>query len=184
MILTVNNEINLELVSAKHVQGIYKIVEGSREHLRKWLPWVNDKMLDVTFIENFVRNTELSNSSKAEYSFVILKDEEVIGRIGIYNINYSNYIAEIGYWIGESNQGKGIVSQSCQRILEFAFNGLNLNRIEIKCAVLNMRSQSIPVRLGFKFEGTLRSAELLHGSFHDLYLYSLLKEEFSYHQNV
>lgn len=177
MILNVNHEINLELVTLKHVQGIYEIAESNRIHLRQWLPWL-DRMNDITFIENFVRNAELLNSSKSEYSFVILNDDKVIGRIGIYNINYSNCIAEIGYWISESHQGKGIVAQSCNRILEFAFQELNMNRIEVKCAVLNKRSQSIPIQLGFKLEGTLRSAELLHGEFQDLYLYSLLKEEF------
>jgi ribosomal-protein-serine acetyltransferase len=177
MILHVNQEINLELVSSKHVQGIYNLAESNRVHLRNWLPWL-DRMKDVTFIENFVRNTELAYAAKTEYSFVILKDDEVIGRVGLYNINHSNCSGEIGYWIGESHQGKGIVAQSCIQILEFAFQTLNMNRVEIKCAVLNMRSQSIPVQLGFKLEGTLRSAELLHSEFHDLYLYSLLKEEF------
>jgi ribosomal-protein-serine acetyltransferase len=177
MDLIVDSEISLQLVSAKHVKGISEVAERNRMHLGRWLPWL-DRMKDITFIENFVKNTEIANNTKSEFSFVILKNDAVIGRIGLYSINYSNSLAEIGYWIDELQEGKGIVTKSCKRTLEYAFYELNLNRIEIKCAAANKRSQAVPVRLGFQLEGILRSAELLHGEFHDLYLYSLLKTEF------
>lgn len=59
------------------------------------------------------------------------------------------------------------------------FEGLELNRVQIKCAVGNTPSSNIPKRLGFQFEGIERAGELFtEGSFADIEVYSLLKNEY------
>jgi ribosomal-protein-serine acetyltransferase len=62
-------------------------------------------------------------------------------------------------------------------MLDYGFKDLGLNRIEIKCAVENLKSARVPEKLNFTKEGILRQAELLNGKFVDLYLFSLLKNE-------
>ncbi|MEO6949604.1 MAG: GNAT family protein, partial [Ginsengibacter sp.] len=57
------------------------------------------------------------------------------------------------------------------------FQKIGLNRIEIKAAVRNLKSQAIPIKLNFKKEGVLRQAEFVNNEFIDLFLYSILKEE-------
>ena len=52
-----------------------------------------------------------------------------------------------------------------------------LNRIELKTAVKNLKSQAIPNKLNFKKEGILRQAEFVNNEFVDLYIYSMLKED-------
>jgi ribosomal-protein-serine acetyltransferase len=70
------------------------------------------------------------------------------------------------------------VTRSVERLCDFAFNELGINRIQIKCAVGNSASSNIPKRLGFIFEGIEREGELLsNGFFTDLEVYSKLKHE-------
>lgn len=70
------------------------------------------------------------------------------------------------------------MTQSVRCLCRFAFNDLNINRIQIKCATLNFPSKNILKRLGFQLEGIEREGELLSDStFTDLEIYSLLKSD-------
>ena len=134
-------------------------------------------MQTVEFIQNFIKGSIQRNLDGIEYAFVIIEDNKVVGRIGIYKIDNQNKIGELGYWIGQNMQGKGIVTKSCKGLIDFCFKGMNLNRVEIKCGTENIKSQTIPQRLNFVKEGVLRQAELVHGKFIDLYMYSLCKND-------
>ncbi len=176
MIIEVNETIKLVLIEQKHSHELYQLVLANRLYLRKWLPWV-DYMETEAFILNFINGSTQRMISGLEYAFVILKNDTIVGRIGIYKIDYQNKTAEIGYWLGESYQNEGVVTLSCKALIQYCFDTLAFNRIEIRCAVENYLSQRIPERLGFKMEGILRQGEWLHLRFTDLKLYSILKEE-------
>ncbi len=176
MKLKVNDTISIQLVNETHAQPIFELVNNNRPHLREWLPFV-DRMQTVEFAENFVKGTIQRNKEGHEFAFVIIENDQLIGRIGIYKIDNQNKIGEIGYWLAEKMQGRGIITQSCKTLIEFCLSELNLNRMEIKCSTENLKSQSIPQKLGFTKEGIIRQGELVHGKFIDLQLYSLLKTD-------
>lgn len=176
MTITVDHDIKLELITENHAQSIFDIVDRNRTHLREWLPFV-DRMQTVQFAENFVKGTMQRNQEGNEYAFVIVANDKVIGRIGVYKIDSQNKIGEIGYWLAEGVQGKGIITKSCKSIIDFCFSDLQLNRIEIKCGTENHKSKVIPEKLNFTKEGVIRRGELLYGKFIDLNLYSLLKSD-------
>lgn len=176
MTIKIDDKIRIELIEEKHTQSIFDMVNENRNHLRPWLPFV-DRMQTVDFTQNFVRGTMQRNKEGIEYAYVIFKNDKMVGRIGIYKIDAQNSIGEIGYWIIEDFQGQGIVTKSCKGLIDFCFNNLKLNRIEIKCGTENLRSKTIPEKLNFTKEGVMRQAELLYDKFIDLNLYSLLKAD-------
>ncbi|MCV9934447.1 GNAT family N-acetyltransferase [Flavobacterium sp. LS1R47] len=176
MTITIDQNLKLELINENHAQPIFDLVDANRTHLRKWLPFV-DRMQTVEFAGNFVKGTMQRNNDGNEYAFVIIDNEKVIGRIGIYKIDNQNKIGEIGYWLAENVQGKGIITKSCKAIIDFSFSALQLNRIEIKCGTENFKSKIIPEKLNFTQEGIIRQGELLYEQFIDLNLYSLLKSD-------
>lgn len=176
MRIRVDESITLELLNADHAKHIFAVATSDREYLREFLPWI-DYADSVVFFDNFTKDSLERYEAKTEYPFAILHNDKFVGRIGLYKINLSNKIAEIGYWIAEDAQGKGIMTKSCRALIEYAFDILEINRIEIKCAVSNHKSQFIPERLGFSREGILRQAELIRGEFHDLFLYSLCRND-------
>jgi len=69
------------------------------------------------------------------------------------------------------------MTKACIAMIHHIFNDLHLNRVEIRCAVLNSKSRAIPERLGFSQEGTIREAEWLYDHFVDHIVYSLLARE-------
>ena len=174
MIIKINTNLSLELINYSHAQPIFEMVDKNRAHLSPWLPFV-DRMQTVEFAENFVKGTLQRNKEGQEWAFVIIEKGEIVGRIGVYKIDNQNKIGEIGYWLIENLQGKGIVTSSCKALIQFCFNDLKLNRIEIKCGTENLKSKSIPEKLNFTHEGIIRQGELLYDRFIDLNLYALLK---------
>lgn len=133
MQIQVNKTITLDLINESHALSIFEMVELNRPYLRQWLSFV-DKMDSLLFAENFVKGTIKRNLDGLEFAFVIVENGEVIGRIGVYKIDQQNKIGEIGYWLVEHAQGKGIIHASCKALIHFCFSELSLNRIEIKCA--------------------------------------------------
>ena len=79
--------------------------------------------------------------------------------------------------LGADYNEKGIMSKSCEALINYGFNQLNLNRIDIKAATENIKSRAIPERLKFKQEGILRETEFLYDHFIDLVVYGMLKED-------
>jgi ribosomal-protein-serine acetyltransferase len=176
MELTIDENIKLELINESHSQAVFEIADANRTYLREWLVWV-DEMKSVAFIENYIKGSAQRNRDGNEFAFVIFKNKKVVGRIGIYKINSINKIGEIGYWIIENQQGYGIVTKCCKGLINFCFNQLKLNRIEIICGTENYKSQIIPKQLGFFKEGIIRQGALVNNTFIDLCLFSLLKTD-------
>ncbi len=90
-----------------------------------------------------------------------------------------NRVGEIGYWLGDVFQGRGIMTQACRAMVAYGFSERGLNRIEIHCAPANVKSRAIPERLGFRIEGTLRQAEKLVDGYVDNVVYGLLASEYA-----
>lgn len=176
--MQVNNSIQLEPLDDKHAASLFSVIDQNRAYLQEWLPWV-DFMQSLDHYNHFIQGAKRRFADKSEVSYAIVADGSIVGRIGLYYMDHQNKIASIGYWIGEQHQGKGIITASCKKLVTYGFNILGLNRIEIKCGTGNHRSAAIPQRLGFKKEGIIRQGELVNGSFIDLYLYSMIKEEWA-----
>ena len=176
MTIQVDENISLEFLEEIHAESLLNVVNANRVHLREWLPWV-DNMQTVGNFKYYINDCKKRAEAQTDFGFSIVVDNNIVGRVGLHHINQQNKIGEIGYWLADGMQGKGIISRCCKAIINFGFNELDLNRIEIKCAVGNDKSKAVAEKLQFKYEGILRQAELLHGKFIDLHLFGLVKEE-------
>ena len=99
------------------------------------------------------------------------------GLLATRPIDWENRTTEVGYWLGEEHQGKGLVTAACRALVDHAFGELGLNRVVISCATENKRSCAIPERLGFRREGVQRQAEWLYDHFVDHVVYAIVASE-------
>ncbi len=178
MTIKLDENLRLELTAEKHAVALYDAVDKNREHLSPFLPWVGN-MLSVNDFHNYINNCELLYQEGKEVSFVIISNEDAVGRIGLHHINIANKNAAIGYWLTKNAQGKGIITKSCEVVINYGFQQMGLHRIEIKAAVKNLRSQAIPKKFHFTREGILRQAEWVNNNFLDIILYSILRNEWT-----
>ena len=155
------------------------MIKANYQHLNQWLGWANE---GLTFekVENFYQTSMKKFAENGdEIALQIIFKHEIVGGIGLHEINYQAKCGESGYWLAKEFNGKGIVTKAEAGLLDYAFKTLKLNRIAIKCAPENLKSRAVPERLGFTREGIEREAELLHGKFIDHVVYSMLAKEWT-----
>ncbi len=175
MILNVDKNIVLKQLELTDTPDIFNTIDTQREHLGPWLPFVETtKQLSDTHA--FVESVVNSPKDRMEYTFTIRVNGRMAGLIGFKATDRANKKTEIGYWLSRDFLGRGIMTRSVSTLCDFAFRELDINRIQIKCALANTPSRNIPQRLGFHLEGIERAGELLTGGvFTDLAVYSRLR---------
>lgn len=174
--LRVESYLELELLCDDHAQELFDLTDGNREHLRKWLPWLDShKYLQNTV--DFITYSRKQYEENNGLQLCIRYRGKLSGMIGFHRVDWLNHCTGIGYWLAENYQGKGIITRACLCLLDYAFGNLGLNRVEIRCATENTRSRAIPERLGFKEEGVIRQAEWLYDHYVDHVIYGMLREE-------
>lgn len=175
--LSVTDELELRLFEEEDAEPYSELVDANHQELNKWFPWVEQSRYPEGVLR-FIREARARFEDGGSLELALWHLGKPVGSIGLNDINHrNNRSANIGYWLSKSLWGRGFMTASCRRIIDLAFRERELNRLEIRCAVDNRRSQAIPERLSFKREGVLRQAQRLHDSFQDMVLYSMLAEE-------
>lgn len=179
----VDERIELQLLERKDAKPLYALIDRQRAYLREWLPWV-DKATSVegyfSIIDSWLQQFVANNGFQAG----ILYEKQLVGMIGFHMLDWVNRKTSIGYWLSKDHQGKGIMTKACQAIIDYAFETWDMNRIEIRAAAENKKSQAVPIRLGFTYEGSQRDGEYLYDKFVDHAIYGLLKKEWRKRKSV
>ncbi len=174
----VDSEITLLDLEMSSSDALFRLIDNDRDYLGKWLSWV-DTTRSVMDTINYIFAMSEHDIYSSRYVMEIWYNNLIAGLIDVHSGDKINKKAEIGYWLGEQFQGKGIMTKSCRAVLNYAFNEVGLNRITIKCAEGNIKSQAIPKNLNFTFEGIERSGQFLYDKFVDLYVFSMIKKDWS-----
>ena len=174
--ITVNKDIEVSLLEEKHAPEMFALIEASRESLRQWLPWV-DTTLTLDDSKMFIMRATDQFYNDTGIHCAIFYQGRMAGVIGCVKMDLGNRTSEVGYWLGDAYRGMGIMTTVCAVVLEYLFESMFLNRVEIRCAPENIKSIAVPIRLGFKKEGVVRQAAWLNDRFIDLAIYGMLAEE-------
>ena len=102
------------------------------------------------------------------------KDGSKIGSIGHFPVGK---LFEIGYSIIPSERGKGYCTEATKIMVDYLFLSKDIARIQVHTDARNEASQKVAEKAGFKKEGTIRKAMFIRGEWRDLFLYSILREE-------
>ena len=107
-----------------------------------------------------------------------LDNDQLIGYVELDGILWPHRVSGISIAIGEAKQwGKGYGSEVMQLVLQFAFDELNLHRIQLTVFSYNERAIALYEKLGFQREGVHREHLQRDGKRYDMYLYGLLRSE-------
>jgi len=175
--LRVDDELELTLQYENRVEEAFAVIMGNYEHIHEWSSWLTkDFALEKAreFCKLHVKNFE---NGEGDIGLRIIYQGKIAGATGFHEINRKDKSAEIGYWLAKEYTGKGLVTKSVARLLEYGFEELKLNRIVIKCVPENLKSRRIPEKLGFVQEGIEREGGWLHTRFVDHIVYSMLIKE-------
>jgi len=115
--------------------------------------------------------------------FVIaMKDDpklEYVGSVGLHKIDYRNRHCELGIVIGrEDLLGKGIGTEAIRLVLGFAFDFLNLHKVNLRVFEYNERGRRCYLRCGFREEGRIREQRFYNGRYWDEIIMGITRDEF------
>jgi ribosomal-protein-serine acetyltransferase len=170
--LQIIDDAYLRLLEEADAPELHALVEANRAYLARWLPWAASQTFDDTL--GFIRRARSQLSANDGFQVAIARGEGIVGMAGFHAVNWANRSTSIGYWLNEADQGKGTMTAAVRALVDHALSVWQLNRVEIRAATENRRSRSIPERLGFHREGTLRQAELVGDRYLDSVVYSML----------
>lgn len=139
------------------------------------------KMSDArSWINHCIRT--INQRPREEYIFAITfkKEDKMIGEVIINETDFEQKKAELAFWLSESHWKKGVISEAVIAVMDFAFNKLKINRLEVSVFAENIASNNLAKKLGFIYEGTKREVSIPESTkkVHDDHIYGLLKKEY------
>ncbi|TSJ90647.1 50S ribosomal protein L7/L12-serine acetyltransferase [Gilliamella apicola] len=171
--IDVNKYLYLAPANNQYASDIYNIITGNREYFSQFMAWPK-------FVKNqadtaqFLDSCWLKHQQNESKTYVILLKGQAIGLLSFNQIDKNNKTAYIGYWLDRSKQGNGIMTVAINALIKHYAMQKIIRRFVIKCAVNNEKSNAIAKRCGFSYEGTLKQAEYINGTFHDQNIYGLI----------
>jgi [ribosomal protein S5]-alanine N-acetyltransferase len=160
--------IDLKLLTSENAKELLEYYKRNREHLKHYEPTRDESFytLEVQkrdLIENY---RQFLNGSSVNLG--IFKEGRFIGKIRISNIVMGVFKnAFVGYSIDKDEQGKGYMKEALRLVSDYAFNNLDLHRIEATTLVDNIKSQSVLLACGFKEIGISERYLFINGKWRD-----------------
>jgi ribosomal-protein-alanine N-acetyltransferase len=149
----------------------------SNDEVMKYIPrpYLKTKEEALELIAMF--DDKIENGIGINWGISFLDEpEKLIGIIGHYRLKPEHYRAEVGYMIFPEYNGKGIVSEALQKVIEYGFKEMKLHSIEAILDPENKGSEKVLLKNGFVKEGHFIENEYYEGRFLDSLVYSLLNK--------
>lgn len=170
--IIVDEEITLRDMLETDAESVFQVVDSNRNHLRKWLSWV-DSATNVESSRIFIAERREQIRLGTGLTLCIERRGRIVGVVGFRDIDQSDRSASIGYWLAAGVQGKGVVTRSCQKLIEYGIDSLGLHRFRLRAAKANRKSRNIAERLGFVKVGVMNQPQPSSNPDFDLVAYSL-----------
>lgn len=92
------------------------------------------------------------------YAITLCGSDELAGVISLGNVFLKHGCAELGFWLGKSYWGRGLMTDAARLILQVAFDDLGLYRVYASAFEANIASRKVLEKVGFQLEGVMREA--------------------------
>ena len=156
---------------------LFEAAKESSADVFPWLPWCHPDF-EIEESETWIAEQVRLWDAGAEFEMVIVGEVgEYLGGCGLNRIDPAEGSANLGYWIRSSATGRGIAPRAVGLVCRWAFENTDLQRLEIVCAVGNVRSQRVAEKAGAIREGIRKDCLDLHGETHDAVVFSITRTE-------
>jgi len=162
-----------------------------------YIPWVTTRRQGVDFLKKWepIRSRDYDSKSgfhsrihwanrgarnRTSFPFMIVRREDarLMGALTLDNVRFGpSKAATVGYWIGPDFARQGYMLEALTCVVDFAFQELDLSRIEAACLPENAASRGVLEKAGFKYEGVAQSYLQIAGRWRTHVLYAHLRRD-------
>lgn len=160
--------VELKILTPEDSQDILDYYKRNKNYLQPFEPLREESFYTIeaqteSLIESY---KQFLNGTSAEFG--IYKDKKFIGKIRLSNIVRGIFKnAFIGYSIDKDEQNNGYMKEAIKLLLEYAFEDMELHRIEASTLVDNEKSQRVLISSGFKEIGISEKYLFINGKWRD-----------------
>jgi ribosomal-protein-serine acetyltransferase len=130
----------------------------------RWMPWCHSDYSESHAREWFVACARAwADGSSFEFGIFAADGDRLLGGAGLNQFNAQHNFCNLGYWVRESMQRRGIATRVVRALSELGFGALGLTRIEIVVAEGNEASCGVARKAGAQFEGISRNRLVIRG---------------------
>ena len=143
-----------------------------------WMPWCT-ATYTATEARAWIDECTANIAARSAYDMGIFSPDgaTLLGGIGVNQISWRWNYGNVGYWVRQSCQRKGVAPRAVRAAAQFGFGYLKLTRLELVVAVGNEPSRKVAERVGATFECIARNRLMLHEQPIDAAVYSLIPEQ-------
>ncbi len=174
------------------LKGLHVILKPpERKYIDDFLKWMNDEEITqyLKIFRPLTRDMEEEwfESLKSRENFFLFSififnqsgEDRIIGNCSI-DVDWKNRVGTCGIVIGERDcLGKGYGTEAMKILIDYGFNALNLNRIQLETYEFNIRAYKSYKKAGFIEEGRRRQAIYIKGRYHDAFMLGILRHEWN-----
>ncbi len=163
----------------------FRAIRDNREHLLDFLTEEMEAMRSAADAEAIIR---WENAGWQQHNLFIFGIWEKAsgaysGEVYLANADWHVPSIEVGYFLLKDCTGKGYATEAAQAALRYAFEIIQVVRVDLQCRVDNQASQRVAERCGFQLEGRQRLRHRKkNGELVDRLWYGLLREEWEAHR--
>lgn len=163
-----SHDIMMKLLTPEDAEKLLHYYIRNKEHLISFEPRRDASFYSVDVQRNILNDSYRQFLSGTAMDFGIFKEDKLIGKLRISNIVEGIFkSAVLGYSIDKDHQGNGYMKESVKLATEYAFEELNLHRLEASALVKNIRSQRVLLSCGFKELGLNEKYLFINGKWRD-----------------
>lgn len=136
-------------------RAVAEAIASNIPRLAPWMEWAVAEAGQVEAQLTRIADSTVQWNSGSVYDYVItdLSDTEILGKAGLHRTSDNGF--EIGYWLSEAAEGRGIMTRVAAKLTATALSIEGIDHTEIHCDEANTRSRSIPSRLGYRLAEVL-----------------------------
>jgi ribosomal-protein-alanine N-acetyltransferase len=167
--------LSLRWIREDDLNSLYEIFSNA-EVMRYWsTPPLTDKAAAAELLAEIHHSFRIKQFMK--WGVALAANDSLVGTVTIFNLDLTHRRAEIGYALRRDQWGKGFMNEALNALLSYAFNNLQLHRLEADVDPRNVNSIRTLEHLGFRREGYLRERWQVNGEIQDALFYGLLRPE-------
>jgi len=168
--------ITIRPIGLDDAAAVTALRQASREYLAPWEPERDESFFTLAGVrESIIGSLERAQAGTG-FVHCILDDERVVGGISLNSVVCGPYFrsCSFGYWVTQSEAGRGIATEAVRLAKRVAFEDLELIRVQAETLPDNIASQKVLARNGFEPIGLAPAYLKIAGRWQDHLLFQVL----------
>ncbi len=151
-------------------------VRESTETVGRWMSWARADFSDDDALLWFEHCNQARATGEAQEFGIFARDGGFVGGCGLNQFSQQNKFCNLGYWVRQSQQRKGVAVAVTCALRDLAWSSLNLWRVEIVVATGNIPSLGVARKAGATYECLARNRLQVHGKPTDAHVFSFARD--------